>query len=246
MTTLVTTSNTSVTSNTFTNPHDLDDLDARGSIDTGRTRLRALWTVWSVEVRVLSGALESPAQRAVAQRSPLAAFVVSVGERGSGDGSRRASLLAGSGGSERDSGPMELEQRMRPVRAASYTHAREAVFRCGCRCSCSSGTERGCERGSLAGHGWPAKSARTERNGSLLGPRRFTRAELTRRGPSKRPRPRRVHSTASHRKGGPLVGRRGVARSGEHAVLVAVDVDATLTGEPGEGHATVSGEADRE
>jgi hypothetical protein len=42
------------------NPHDVDDLDAPGSIDTGRTRLRALWTVWSVEVRVFSGALGKP------------------------------------------------------------------------------------------------------------------------------------------------------------------------------------------
>ena len=57
VTTLVTTSNASITSNTSTNPHDLDDLDARGSIYAGRSRLRALWTVWSVEVRVFSGAL---------------------------------------------------------------------------------------------------------------------------------------------------------------------------------------------
>ena len=38
----------------------MDDLDGPGRIDTGRSRLRALWTVWSVEVRVLSGALGKP------------------------------------------------------------------------------------------------------------------------------------------------------------------------------------------
>jgi hypothetical protein len=61
----VTTSNASITSNTSTNPHDLDDLDARGGIYTGRSRLRALWTAWSVEVRVLSGALGKPVQSIV-------------------------------------------------------------------------------------------------------------------------------------------------------------------------------------
>ena len=60
VTTLVTTSNASVTSNPSTNRHDLDGLDARGSIYTGRSRLRALWTEWSVEVRVLSGAVGKP------------------------------------------------------------------------------------------------------------------------------------------------------------------------------------------
>lgn len=39
-------------------PHKTDDLDAGGPIFHGRMRLRALWTVWSVEVRVFSGASE--------------------------------------------------------------------------------------------------------------------------------------------------------------------------------------------
>jgi hypothetical protein len=47
-------------SSASTKPPNLDDLDAPGSIYTGHTRLRALWTVWSVEVRVLSGGLEKP------------------------------------------------------------------------------------------------------------------------------------------------------------------------------------------
>src|ERR1022692_590200 len=44
VTTLVTTSRSSDTSNPYTNPLDLDDLDAGGSIYAGGTRLRALWT----------------------------------------------------------------------------------------------------------------------------------------------------------------------------------------------------------
>ena len=60
ITTPVTTSTPSITSSASTKPRKLDDLDARGSTYTPRSRLRALWTVWSVEVRVLSGALEKP------------------------------------------------------------------------------------------------------------------------------------------------------------------------------------------
>jgi hypothetical protein len=57
VTTLVTTSRSSDTSNPYTNKLDLDDLDAGGRIYTGGTRLRALWTDWSMGVRVFSGAL---------------------------------------------------------------------------------------------------------------------------------------------------------------------------------------------
>jgi hypothetical protein len=42
-------------------PNDSDDLDAGAPIYAASPRLRALWTVWSVEVRVLSGASKSPA-----------------------------------------------------------------------------------------------------------------------------------------------------------------------------------------
>jgi hypothetical protein len=41
-------------------PHKTDDLDAGGPIFHGRMRLRALWTAWSVVVRVHSGALGKP------------------------------------------------------------------------------------------------------------------------------------------------------------------------------------------
>src|SRR5947209_18893259 len=41
-------------------PHNLDDSNAGGSIYAPRPRLRALWTLWSGEVRVLSGALRKP------------------------------------------------------------------------------------------------------------------------------------------------------------------------------------------
>jgi hypothetical protein len=44
-------------------PYGSDDLAASAPIYTGRPRLMALWTVWSVEVRVLSGACQSPAKR---------------------------------------------------------------------------------------------------------------------------------------------------------------------------------------
>jgi hypothetical protein len=60
VTTAVTTSTASITSNPSTEPRNLDDLDAAGRIYTTGTRLRALWTVWSVEVRVFSGALGKP------------------------------------------------------------------------------------------------------------------------------------------------------------------------------------------
>jgi hypothetical protein len=41
-------------------PNDLDDLDAGPAVYIARSRLRALWTVWSVEVLVLSGASKKP------------------------------------------------------------------------------------------------------------------------------------------------------------------------------------------
>src|SRR5690242_6619372 len=41
-------------------PRNLDDSDASRRNDTTPSRLRALWTVWSGEVRVLSGALGKP------------------------------------------------------------------------------------------------------------------------------------------------------------------------------------------
>jgi hypothetical protein len=47
-------------SNASINPRKLDALDAPERIDVGRIGLRALWTVWSVEVRVLSGASRKP------------------------------------------------------------------------------------------------------------------------------------------------------------------------------------------
>jgi hypothetical protein len=53
----VTTSILSNLSSAHSKPTNLDDLDARELIYTRRSRLRALWTVWSVEVRVFSGAL---------------------------------------------------------------------------------------------------------------------------------------------------------------------------------------------
>jgi hypothetical protein len=56
VTTLVTTSTPSIASNASRKPRNLHDLDAAQSIHTARTWLRALWTDWSVEVRVLSGA----------------------------------------------------------------------------------------------------------------------------------------------------------------------------------------------
>ena len=58
--TLVATSIPSSSSNPSTEPCNLDGLDAPGSISAPRSRLRALWTEWSVEVRVLSGALGKP------------------------------------------------------------------------------------------------------------------------------------------------------------------------------------------
>jgi hypothetical protein len=57
VTTPVTTSTLSSPSDGSRKPRKLGDLDAGGTIYAGRTRLRALWTDWSVEVRVLSGAL---------------------------------------------------------------------------------------------------------------------------------------------------------------------------------------------
>ena len=63
VTTLVTTSIPSSSSNPSKEPRNLDDLDAPGSIYTPGSRLRALWTEWSVEVRVLSGALGKPRKR---------------------------------------------------------------------------------------------------------------------------------------------------------------------------------------
>jgi Protein of unknown function (DUF1214) len=60
VTTSVTTSTPSSPSITSRNSRNLDDLDARRSTYTTRIRLRALWTLWSVEVRVLSGALGKP------------------------------------------------------------------------------------------------------------------------------------------------------------------------------------------
>ena len=56
----VTTSIGSIASNAYTEPRKLDDSDAPGSIYAPGTGLRALWTEWSVEVRVLSGAPEKP------------------------------------------------------------------------------------------------------------------------------------------------------------------------------------------
>ena len=47
-------------SNASSKSTNLDDLDARGNIYAPCTGLRALWTLWSVEVRVLSGALGKP------------------------------------------------------------------------------------------------------------------------------------------------------------------------------------------
>jgi hypothetical protein len=76
VTTPVTTSTPSDASNPSTDPNVLDDLDAHKRIDARRTRLRALWTEWSVEVRVLSGALESPAWRGFFL--PRGQFVASV------------------------------------------------------------------------------------------------------------------------------------------------------------------------
>jgi hypothetical protein len=46
-------------SDASSNPRKLDDLDAPGPINTPRIRLRALWTAWSVVVRVHSGALST-------------------------------------------------------------------------------------------------------------------------------------------------------------------------------------------
>jgi L-amino acid N-acyltransferase YncA len=43
-------------------PRKLDGLDAPGLIHAGRIWMRALWTEWSVEVRVLSGASKLPAK----------------------------------------------------------------------------------------------------------------------------------------------------------------------------------------
>jgi hypothetical protein len=56
----VATSIPSNASNACSKPTNLEDLDALGSIYAPRTGLRALWTLWSVEVRVLSGALGKP------------------------------------------------------------------------------------------------------------------------------------------------------------------------------------------
>ena len=64
VTTLVTTSTACSPSNPSKEPRNLDALDAPGSIYARRPRLRALWTEWSVEVRVLSGALGKPPHRA--------------------------------------------------------------------------------------------------------------------------------------------------------------------------------------
>jgi hypothetical protein len=51
------------TSTPSTKPLNLDNWDAAENISTARPRLRALWTLWSVEVRVLWGALEKPRTR---------------------------------------------------------------------------------------------------------------------------------------------------------------------------------------
>ena len=56
----VATSILSTVSSPSTEPRNLDDSDAPRSIYAPRIGLRALWTEWSVEVRVLSGALEKP------------------------------------------------------------------------------------------------------------------------------------------------------------------------------------------
>jgi hypothetical protein len=64
VTTSVTTSTPSTTSNPSEKRRNLDDLDARKSRYMRGFWLRALWTLWSVEVRVLSGALERPASGA--------------------------------------------------------------------------------------------------------------------------------------------------------------------------------------
>jgi hypothetical protein len=53
----VTTSTPPDPSNAPGNPRKMDDLDAPGPINTPLIRLRALWTAWSVVVRVNSGAL---------------------------------------------------------------------------------------------------------------------------------------------------------------------------------------------
>ena len=70
MATLVATSILSSASDPSTEPRNLDDLDAPESIYARGTRLRALWTEWSVEVRVLSGALEKPRKRGFFMPSP--------------------------------------------------------------------------------------------------------------------------------------------------------------------------------
>ena len=57
------TSTSSSVSDASGNPDDLDDLNAAGPIYAAAKRLRALWTVWSVEVRVLSGALAREGSR---------------------------------------------------------------------------------------------------------------------------------------------------------------------------------------
>jgi len=63
VTTRVTTSTPSISSNVSNEPHDLPNLDAGQSIYSARTWLRALWTEWSVEVRVFSGAWRKAPQR---------------------------------------------------------------------------------------------------------------------------------------------------------------------------------------
>jgi hypothetical protein len=67
----VTTSAPSIASNASSKPLDLHDLDAAESIHTTRTWLRALWTDWSVEVRVFSGALGGPLGEACLGRAAV-------------------------------------------------------------------------------------------------------------------------------------------------------------------------------
>jgi len=83
--TLVATSIPSSASNPSTEPRNLDDSDAGRLIYASRPRLRALWTLWSVEVRVLSGALGKP------RTAGLFAAVGMVGEWARGRHSRPSS-----------------------------------------------------------------------------------------------------------------------------------------------------------
>ena len=70
----MTTSTLSRGSNPSRKPLDLRASDARKPIYAGRFGLRALWTDWSVEVRVFSGALGMPREAGL-----FASRVLSVG-----------------------------------------------------------------------------------------------------------------------------------------------------------------------